>query len=264
MKIITDATGNNKLSLIEQSDLISKQEQNSDVTYKLIDLMHIFYPDNYGEYKDGKNNSVFNFDNTLPSRYNLLKLATFINTIIDADDSVLGSMLCMYDDRLTDLLNQYIQYGTNSKLTIESFSEDMEELLKLTHDHPEFNYIFESLYRSLSYTFYNKPDFNVFDVKYDNHNGVNELNIQRSTAVVYFTRLSSRLMFKNKLHDNFHIADTESDLYKMLNETWEQCEIFRKTNRAILIVNNPFTKIKQFELYKNVDGIFVIASKTDY
>lgn len=269
MKILTTPVTNDELSLIEYSNLLAMREDSLDITYTLIDNMNMHYKCEDGYVMDNQTNFIF--DQHAFAEDSLVSLAGFITACINSNVPELNSLMCSYDDRLTDIVNNYISNTTFCKISIDSFNEDIVELMEYVKNHTEltaaFEHVFASLHGMLSYSFQGKINtyyLETFPLNIVQKDNIITLKMARQTPVIYLSSLSTRSMFKDKLFDNNIISDRDSDLFKQLDEACGLHPVFNKINKAHLIVLNTFTRTKHYELYRNVDGAFVIATKIDY
>ena len=255
MKVLQEPQELKFSSLIDQSDAISRRENSLDVAYELVDMMRVFYP--LTEKPLAEKHKQFSFNQTSGSVENLRKLGDFINDVINEEAEKFWGV----DEKLTMLVNQYLKYGAGLNVTLESYSEDITELTEMASSSPELKYALDSFCNLLRYSFSVDKDVYTFETKEEN--GVGELYLQRSSSIIYINKLSNKLMFANKLDDDFLVYDKDSNIHQLLQLAYNSNQVFNTTNRSYLIVNKAFDKHKLFEVYKKSNGDFVITKKTD-
>lgn len=255
MKVLQEPQEFKYSSLIDQSDAISRRENSLDVVYELVDMMRVFY--SISEKPTGIKHKQFSFDQKNDALENLKSLGIFINDVIREE----AEAFCGVDEKLTMILNQYLKYAAGLNVSLETYSEDIEELCDISLSSTDLTYALNSFCNLLRYSFSVDPGVNTFDTNEDGV--VGELYIQRSSAIIYVNKLSNKLMFANKLDDDFLVYDKDSNIHQLLQLAHNSNQVFNTTNRAYLIVNKAFDKHKLFEVYKKSNGDFVITKKTD-
>lgn len=258
MKVLQEPQIKKYTSLIDQSDYVSKKEGELDIVFELVDKLRILYNKSNGAL-NGKYKS-FRFLPEDDSKKNLINLANFMITAQEDDTSNATDKFCDLDEKLTYLVNNYIKYTTNRDIFIETYTEDIEELIRITDNsymRETFNYTYDSICNLLRYSFAADEGVETFETIVNND--VDELCLMRSNAVIYLNKLSSKILFKDISANDQRIYDTHSDLYQKLLLSYNSCRIFRATNRAVLIINKAFNRKKIFEIYRDVKGDFVIT-----